>query len=208
MEGKLHDQGENFLRNQSNDFGSLSEEEIQQIVKLVETLEHSSFDFLRLELGDLKLTIGKGNWTPDAAAATAAATAPVAVPPRAAAPAAPAPAAGPTAAGAGAATAAEAPAPVGSAHPADDGTVVISAPIVGRFYARPEPGAPPFVTVGAEVDEDTTVGLIEVMKVFNAVRAGVGGVITEMCVQDAQFIEFGQPLFRVRPSGVRKGAPA
>ena len=70
---------------------------------------------------------------------------------------------------------------------------------MGRFYAKPEPGAAPFVTLGAKVDADASVGLIEVMKVFNSVRAGVSGIITEICVQDAQFIEYGQILFRIRP---------
>jgi len=50
------------------------------------------------------------------------------------------------------------------------------------------------------VSADSTVGLIEVMKVFTAVRAGVDGVITEICVQDAEFIEYGHVLFRVRPT--------
>ena len=79
-----------------------------------------------------------------------------------------------------------------------DGLDVV-APLRGRFYARPEPGAPPFVSVGSEVTEDTTVGLIEVMKTFNAVRAGIGGVVTEICVQDAQLVEYGEVLFHVRP---------
>jgi acetyl-CoA carboxylase biotin carboxyl carrier protein len=72
--------------------------------------------------------------------------------------------------------------------------------MMGRFYAKPEPGAAPFVTVGSEVNADTTVGLVEVMKVFTAVRAGVSGVIAEICVQDAEFIEYGHVLFRVRPA--------
>jgi len=82
--------------------------------------------------------------------------------------------------------------------PAQDGTVAVVTPMMGRFYAKPEPGAAPFVSVGAEVSADTTVGLVEVMKVFTAVRAGVSGVITEICVQDAEFIEYGHILFRIR----------
>ncbi len=71
--------------------------------------------------------------------------------------------------------------------------------MMGRFYAKPEPGAAPFVSVGAKVSADSTVGLIEVMKVFTAVRAGVHGVVTEICVQDEQLVEYGQVLFRIRP---------
>ena len=174
----------------SNAFDLLSDEEVRQITCLVESLDRSTFDFLQLELGDMKLTIGKGNAPPAGLAAPAAA--PVMAPAAAAVPV-PAPAA-------------VAPAPAAAApaakqeSPGEAGTIAITAPIMGRFYARPEPGAAPFVTLDATVDGDATVGLIEVMKVFNAVRAGVSGVITEICVEDAQFIEFGQVLFRVRPA--------
>jgi acetyl-CoA carboxylase biotin carboxyl carrier protein len=71
---------------------------------------------------------------------------------------------------------------------------------MGMFYPQPEPGSPPFVSLGSQVKEDTTVCLIEVMKTFNAMTAGVKGVITEICVQNAQLVEYGQVLFRVRPS--------
>lgn len=168
----------------SNTFDLLSENEVRQITCLVETLDQSTFDFLQLELGDMKLTIGKGNAPPGNVAAAQAAT-PVATPPTAP-PAVPAPAPAATAQAA-------------KNDPAQEGTVAVVAPIMGRFYAKPEPGAAPFVSLGAKVDKDATVGLIEVMKVFNAVRAGVSGVVTEICVQDAQFIEYGQVLFRIRP---------
>jgi len=195
----------------SNKIDSLTDDEVRQIALLVETLEKSSFDFLQLGVGNLKVTIGKGNVPPGAVpgvpAAAPAVTAPVAPAP-VPVPAASAPAATP-------ATPA-APAPAASG-PAADGTVAIVAPMMGRFYAKPEPGAAPFVSVGAKVSADSTVGLIEVMKVFTAVRAGVDGVITEICVQDAEFIEYGHVLFRVRPmaaeaasaggaKGSRKGA--
>jgi biotin carboxyl carrier protein len=71
--------------------------------------------------------------------------------------------------------------------------------MVGTFYAQSEPGAPPYVQLGSTVDEDTTMGLIEVMKVFNAIRAGARGTVAEILVQNAQFVEFGQPLFLIRP---------
>ena len=81
---------------------------------------------------------------------------------------------------------------------AQDDTVAIVAPLMGRFYAKPEPGSAPFVSVGTEVNADSTVGLIEVMKVFTAVRAGVSGIVTEICAQDTEFIEYGHILLRVR----------
>jgi len=184
----------------SKAFDLLSEDEVRQITTLVETLDQSTFDFLQLQLGDMKLTIGKGDAPASLSAsqpAVVAAPAPVA---QVSAPAPGAPAPAPAAAPA-AATAASAPtAPRQEAARVDDGTVAVVAPIMGRFYARPEPGAAPFVSVGSTVVADATVGLIEVMKVFNAVRAGVAGVVTEICVEDAQFIEYGQVLFRIKPS--------
>jgi acetyl-CoA carboxylase biotin carboxyl carrier protein len=71
---------------------------------------------------------------------------------------------------------------------------------MGLFYAKPDPGSPPFVSVGSEVQEGTTVGLIEVMKVFNAVQAGAKGIVAEICIENGQTVEIGQTLFRIRPS--------
>ena len=171
----------------SNKLDTLSEEEVRQISLLVETLDRSTFDYLQVEVGNLKVTIGKG-CMPQVPASGAA--------PAEAAPSVTAPA--PQAAAAPAVAAPSPPAPVES--PVQDGTVTIVAPLMGRFYAKPEPGAAPFLSVGAEVTADSTVGLIEVMKVFTAVRAGVSGVVTEICVQDAEFVEYGRILFRVRPA--------
>ena len=69
--------------------------------------------------------------------------------------------------------------------------------MVGTFYAQPEPGAEPYVRVGARVTPTTTVCIIEAMKIMNNIDAEVSGVIKEICVQDAQPVEFGQVLFRV-----------
>jgi acetyl-CoA carboxylase biotin carboxyl carrier protein len=82
---------------------------------------------------------------------------------------------------------------------AADGLAPIPAPMLGTFYRAPAPGATPFVDVGARVDEDTVVCLIEVMKMMNAVRAGVVGTITEICAANAELVEVGDLLFRVRP---------
>jgi acetyl-CoA carboxylase biotin carboxyl carrier protein len=172
----------------SNLFYPLSDDDVRQIALLVETLDKSSLDFLELELGDTKLTIGKGEMP---VVTAPAGSSPPAAPPQQP-PVAPA------------AVSAATPQPVQATETAapteDDGTLVIVAPIMGRFYAKPDPASAPFVSVGSEVNEDTTVALIEVMKVFNAVRAGVRGVITEVCVQDTEIIEYGQVMFRVRPA--------
>lgn len=80
-----------------------------------------------------------------------------------------------------------------------DGAQTIEAPMLGTFYAADGPSAEPFVEVGAEVEPDTVVGIIEVMKMMNSVRAGVSGTIIEVCAENAQLVEEGEPLFRVQP---------
>ena len=82
---------------------------------------------------------------------------------------------------------------------ADDGGMTIESPMLGVFYRAPSPGAPPFVDVGTRVETDTIVCLIEVMKMMNSVPAGVAGTIAEVHVENAQAVEYGQPLCRVEP---------
>lgn len=91
--------------------------------------------------------------------------------------------------------AAEAPAP---AAPADN-LSVISSPTVGTFYSAPSPDDPPFVSIGTKVQADTVVCLVEAMKVFNQIQADVSGTIVEILAKDGDAVEFGQPLYRVRP---------
>ena len=74
----------------------------------------------------------------------------------------------------------------------------ITAPMVGTFYCAPDPKAPPFVKVGSVVAPNTMVCVLEAMKIFSEVEAEVEGEITEVLVKDGDFVEFGQPLFRVR----------
>jgi acetyl-CoA carboxylase biotin carboxyl carrier protein len=78
--------------------------------------------------------------------------------------------------------------------------VVIESPMVGTYYASSAPDAPPFVSVGSVVQPDTVVCIIEAMKVFTDIPAGVSGTIAEVLVKNGQAVEFGQPLFRVIPS--------
>lgn len=76
----------------------------------------------------------------------------------------------------------------------------ITSPMVGTFYAASAPDAEPYVQVGSPVSADTTVCIIEAMKVFNEIEAEVSGEIAEVLVANGEPVEFGQPLFRVRPS--------
>jgi len=157
----------------------LSEDDVLHILKLI---DESKFDYFQLEVGELKITVSKGDPIPLAGTPQpgGSATAPAAAPK-------PAPAA----------VASGAPAPKATTLPA--GHVAITAPLLGTFYVAPEPGAPPFVMVGQQVTEDTTCALIEVMKVFSSVRAGVNGTIVEVVAANGGFVEFGQTLFIVKP---------
>jgi acetyl-CoA carboxylase biotin carboxyl carrier protein len=83
----------------------------------------------------------------------------------------------------------------------EKGWLAIRAPILGTFYRRPSPEEPPFVDTGAFVGEEDTVCLLEVMKVFNTVKAGVRGYIEKICAKSGELVEFGQILFWVRPKG-------
>lgn len=179
--------------NQPNE--ALTDQEVHRISQLIESLDRSTLDYLQVDTGGVKVTISKGGAGLPAMASPAAsfAAAPAATP-------VPAPTPAPRIAAL--------PAQAGAAN--TSGTVVIPAPLMGRFYPRPEPGAELYVSVGSEVQEDTVVGLIEVMKLFNTVQAGVRGVITEVCAPEGEFLEYGSPLFRVRlhdgPADVRKGS--
>ncbi|HNT36608.1 MAG TPA: acetyl-CoA carboxylase biotin carboxyl carrier protein [bacterium] len=79
-------------------------------------------------------------------------------------------------------------------------TITINSPMVGTFYRAPAPEAPPFVKIGDSVDPDTVVCILEAMKVMNEIKAEVRGRITEVLVENAQPVEFGQALFRVEPN--------
>lgn len=167
----------------------LTEDDVLQILKLI---DESKFDYFQLEVGELKITVSKGEPIPVAPSAAAVTSS--------AAPGAPATESKATPARS-VSTKPPAPAPsTGTATRAHaDGLLPITAPLLGTFFVAPEPGAPPFVQVGTRVDDETTVGLIEVMKVFNSVRAGVKGIVTEVVAQNGQFVEYGQTLFLVRP---------
>lgn len=78
------------------------------------------------------------------------------------------------------------------------GEVDVPAPLLGNFYSAPRPGDPPFVEPGDAVDENTTIGIIEVMKLMNPIRSGVSGTVVARLAEDGKAVEEGQPLVRVR----------
>ena len=148
-------------------------EEIKTIIKLMSENDLTEF---KIEAEDMHLCLKRGGQLPGSQIII-----PAAAPVPAAAPAAPAaPAAAPAA-------------PAAAAAPANRTTV--DAPIVGTFYRSPSPDAPAFVKVGDTVSADTTVCIIEAMKVMNEIKAEKSGVIKEILVENGQPVEYGQPIF-------------
>jgi acetyl-CoA carboxylase biotin carboxyl carrier protein len=165
----------------------LTEEDVLEILKL---FEQSKFDFLQLEQGERKITVSKGGYVPTASGNTRAAiSSSTAASSSAAAAIAPAQ------------TATSAPQPEAKPAPSNipAGLVAVTAPMVGKFYSAPAPSDPPYVEVGSKVAVGATVGLIEVMKVFASIKAETAGVVERILVTNGEFVEFGQPLFLLRP---------
>ncbi|WP_432797212.1 acetyl-CoA carboxylase biotin carboxyl carrier protein [Poriferisphaera sp. WC338] len=97
---------------------------------------------------------------------------------------------------------AAAPAPAASMETpaADEGLIEVTSPMVGSFYTAPSPDAKDFVNIGDNVGENSVVCLIEAMKVFNEIKSEVKGTVVKRLVENGQAVEFGQPLFLVKPS--------
>lgn len=158
----------------------------EDIEALIEAFQASDWDEMHLQMGEFEIFLSTDpNASPQGAA-----------PETAAIPAAlPAPATGtaatPVAPAAGAAVAPE-DAP---AH-----WQVVTAPNLGTFYRSPKPGAAPYCEVGQQVTEDTELCLIEVMKLFTALRGGIAGTVRRICVKDGEMVEYGQPLFYIEPA--------
>ena len=149
--------------------------EIRQLLKLMD--QHDVTEF-RLEREDGKITLKRGQEAEGVPMVPQGA--PMAMPAAPQAPAAPA------------------AAPAESAAPVEEGVENIESPMVGTFYAAPDPDSEPFVTVGADVADDSVVCIIEAMKIMNEIKADVSGKIVEVCVQNGQTVEFGQTLFKVK----------
>ena len=111
----------------------------------------------------------------------------------------PAPAVLPVSAGVPLAVAPAAPAPAPAAAPAASTLPSINSPMVGTFYSSPAPDAPPYVEVGTVVNAETVVCIIEAMKVMNEIKAEMSGTIVEVLAESGKPVEFGKPLFRIKP---------
>jgi acetyl-CoA carboxylase biotin carboxyl carrier protein len=149
----------------------LTFEDVREILQI---LENSAFEKLELEVGGFRLMLQRGNKVGEAWADALRAHVEQ--------------------------TAASGPLLGNEAQPAPvTGLIDIRAPTVGTFYRAPRPGAPPFVDVGVMVEPQTTIGIIEIMKLMNAVPAGVTGEVREVCVADCDPVEYDQVLMRVSP---------
>lgn len=156
-----------------------------EVLELLKVIDEFGVGELRLELGELKLHIVKGQPaapagaferdTPMVASASEVAVARAVTPP--------------------------AP-PAAKAAPAVEanGRTAIASPTLGTFYRAPAPDAPPFVEPGQLVEPDTPIGIIEIMKLMNTIPAGVRGRICEVVAHNATLVEFGQVLMYVEPS--------
>ena len=153
---------------------SLTAKDIAEIAKLLDTSHFSSLD---LQVGDFRLRIrrdGGGSEREDEP---------------------------PSLSHKATAARSEPPPPIGQEAGAPRvGEFDVPAPLLGNFYAAPRPGEPPFVAVGDTVGEDSVIGIIEVMKLMNSVRAGVAGTVVAILAVDGAAVEEGQPLIRVAKS--------
>jgi acetyl-CoA carboxylase biotin carboxyl carrier protein len=155
----------------------LGEEDVREILRMI---DESPLDELRIEMDGFSLHVLRGGATasePPPAAPARAGDAQASTPP-----------------------AATAPQHEAAAAPTQEGDL-IEAPMLGTFYRAEAPGAAPFVEVGARVEEDTIVCLIEVMKMMNSVPARVSGTVVEICAENGALVEYGQPLFVIEPAG-------
>ena len=92
------------------------------------------------------------------------------------------------------------PIPSAALLPAATGEIDIKSPMIGTFYRAPSPEAGNYVEIGTEVNAETVVCIIEAMKVMNEIKSEVKGVVTQVLVENGKPVEFGQPLFKVRPN--------
>lgn len=170
--------------------------EQDDVIRIIKLMDESEYDELHLEMGDLKLTIAKsgtGGLSPIKEPAVESkhpsTTSPAVAdqaPPRV------------ESSSTGNTPQPEAPVQVSVVT---DGLIPIQSPLLGIFYRGAKPGAPPFVEVGSRVTKNDTVCLIEVMKTFTTLKAGVDGRIAKICAENAQMVEYQQTLFLVEPEG-------
>ncbi|MAS96037.1 MAG: acetyl-CoA carboxylase, biotin carboxyl carrier protein [Verrucomicrobiales bacterium] len=158
--------------------------DFKDIKKIVELMDQHGLSVFKLEQDETKLELKKGGDIDIKAIQSLMASAPVAQA---------VPAAAPIATSTGAAAA-----PAGAEGGLPEGVEEITSPMVGTFYSSPSPDSDPFTTVGSKVAADTTVCIIEAMKVMNEIKAEISGEIVEVLIENGTAVQFGEPLFRVK----------
>ena len=174
----------------------MSEPTVEDAQAILEQFEHSDWDELRIESPGFQLHVSKSpgkRRSPGPPGPSDAVTQPAAGQQTDASPAT-VPSATPAATG-------TSPPPTGSTGADGVDLVAVRAPNLGTFYRAPKPGADPFVQVGQQVEPSTDVCIIEVMKLFTSVQAGVKGTVREILVGDADLVEYDQPLLLIEPAG-------
>ncbi len=156
----------------------------KEIRDLIDFISGSGLEEVNIETEEFKINVKRSSPQVTVAAA-----------PAPAAPAAPAPAPAPAAASEAPKAAPAAPAPASDAH-----LITIKSPMIGTFYRSANPESPAFVNVGDAVKEGDPVCIIEAMKLFNEIESEISGKIVKVLVEDAQPVEYDQPLFLVDPS--------
>lgn len=159
----------------------------KEIKELIEFLIEKDVTEFELERGDVKLRVKRGQEVHMVSAAPAVSMV-----------ASPQPVAAPTALAASATGA-----PATTAPPAppteEEGLHTVKSPIVGTFYEAPSPGSPPFIKVGDHVNAGQVLCIVEAMKLMNEIESDVAGEIVKILVSNGQPVEYGQPLFKIRP---------
>jgi acetyl-CoA carboxylase biotin carboxyl carrier protein len=159
--------------------------DLDWIRRLIDMVDGSGIDSLEISRFGTRVRISKS--PPVTVSAAAGAALPAALP------------AAPAAAAALGPAAAAAPEPAAEQEP-DSGLAEVLSPMVGTFYRAPAPDAPPYVEPGDRVEKGQTVCILEAMKLMNELEAEVSGTVREICVENAEPVEFGQVLFRIDPS--------
>lgn len=155
-------------------------DDLQKVKQLVKLMVDNDLVEVEIIDGENKISLKRPNPQPQAFAVPS--MPPMAMPAGAPAPAAP-----------------QAP-PAAQAPKEDDSALTdITSPIVGTFYPTPSPDADPFVKVGDRVEDDTVVCIVEAMKVMNEIKAEMSGTVEKVLCKAGQAVEYGQPLFKVRP---------
>ena len=144
----------------------------KDVAEIMRILEESTFDSLSLEMDGVKLNLQRG-------APVSEGQVPSSVPVQA--------------------TAAASTEINSKPAVVESGLLEVLSPLLGIFHRAPKPGAPPFVEVGSRVEEQTVVGIIEVMKLMNSVHSGVRGEVAEILIENGAAVEYAQTLMRVRP---------